>query len=113
MPAAFSIPTVDLATDSPERQAEKIKHALSSVGFLCVVNSGIDADLVDTMFEHVSVPTTPTHDTSSDQYTYTNQPVGDAIQPAHAGQRGVLVRGIRDGIYQDLFAGIGRGQGGP
>ncbi|KAK8846702.1 hypothetical protein IAR55_005789 [Kwoniella newhampshirensis] len=46
------IPTIDLASDSPQRQAELIKHALGSVGFFAVVNAGPHAEDVEAMFDH-------------------------------------------------------------
>nr|XP_031861852.1 uncharacterized protein CI109_002681 [Kwoniella shandongensis]KAA5528924.1 hypothetical protein CI109_002681 [Kwoniella shandongensis] len=46
------IPTIDLASDSPQRQAELIKHALGSVGFFAVINAGPKPEDVDAMFDH-------------------------------------------------------------
>lgn len=50
------VPTVNLLNDSAEHQAEVIKHALSTVGFLAVENSGIAAEEVDAMFRLVPFP---------------------------------------------------------
>ena len=47
------IPTIDLAKDSPERQAKLIKHALGSVGFFAVQNAGPSVEDVQAMFDHV------------------------------------------------------------
>ncbi|WVQ76752.1 hypothetical protein IAR50_006426 [Cryptococcus sp. DSM 104548] len=46
------IPTIDLARDSPARQAELIKLALGSVGFFRVINAGPLREDVDKMFEY-------------------------------------------------------------
>jgi isopenicillin N synthase-like dioxygenase len=48
------IPTIDLATDSAERQAELIKHALSSVGFFAVQGAGPSVGDTAAVFEYVS-----------------------------------------------------------
>ncbi|GFZ49078.1 hypothetical protein JCM24511_06828 [Saitozyma sp. JCM 24511] len=44
------IPTIDLAGDSPERQAALIKHALSSVGFFAVQGAGPASEDIATVF---------------------------------------------------------------
>ncbi|RSH90184.1 hypothetical protein EHS25_001518 [Saitozyma podzolica] len=44
------IPTIDLAADSPERQAALIKHALSSVGFFAVQDAGPASEDIATVF---------------------------------------------------------------
>ncbi|KAK4685315.1 hypothetical protein P7C73_g4834, partial [Tremellales sp. Uapishka_1] len=46
------IPTIDLARDSPQRQAELIRHALGTVGFFAVQNAGPAPEDVEVMFEH-------------------------------------------------------------
>ncbi|ODN96451.1 hypothetical protein L198_04165 [Cryptococcus wingfieldii CBS 7118] len=46
------IPTIDLAHDSPARQAELIKLALGNVGFFRVVNAGPARQDVEKMFEY-------------------------------------------------------------
>ncbi|ODO03090.1 hypothetical protein I350_05935 [Cryptococcus amylolentus CBS 6273] len=46
------IPTIDLAHDSPARQAELIKLALGNVGFFRVVNAGPSRQDVEKMFEY-------------------------------------------------------------
>jgi hypothetical protein len=48
------IPTIDLAADSPERQAALIKHALSSVGFFAVQGAGPASEDIATVFRDVS-----------------------------------------------------------
>ncbi len=47
------IPTIDLAKDSPETQAQLIKHALGSVGFFAVQNAGPSVEDVQAMFDQV------------------------------------------------------------
>ncbi|WRT65087.1 uncharacterized protein IL334_002029 [Kwoniella shivajii] len=46
------IPTVDFASDTPEKQAEIIKNALGSVGFFAVLNAGPKVEDTEAMFEH-------------------------------------------------------------
>ncbi|TYJ54401.1 hypothetical protein B9479_004911 [Cryptococcus floricola] len=46
------IPTIDLAHDSPPRQAELIKQALGNVGFFRVVNAGPSRQDVEKMFQY-------------------------------------------------------------
>ncbi|KAK6904071.1 hypothetical protein I203_107585 [Kwoniella mangroviensis CBS 8507] len=46
------IPTIDLSSDSPEKQAQVIKDALGSVGFFAVLNGGPKVEDIDALFEY-------------------------------------------------------------
>ncbi|WWD00238.1 hypothetical protein V866_007147 [Kwoniella sp. B9012] len=46
------IPTIDLSSDSPEKQAQTIKDALGSVGFFAVLNGGPKVEDIDALFAY-------------------------------------------------------------
>ena len=49
------IPVLDLSEDSPDRQAEIVKSALGSIGFLEVRGSKISHTEVSQIFDYVSM----------------------------------------------------------
>lgn len=47
------IPTINLSKDTPEVQADAIRHALSTVGFFIVEDSGMDPRVIQRVFADV------------------------------------------------------------
>jgi hypothetical protein len=115
------IPTIDLARDSPERQAELIRHALGTVGFFAVQNAGPTIQDVSTMFAHVCRLASPPHSlppTRLASHRYKHEatadcvPVKGILRPRHERKGRIPRRPLRIGVYQAPLPGARRRQEG-